>query len=76
MTTKDDREEALSFYYKNATCAQKEWVVSGLNPKESGVDSDILELSELLSKYRESAETRGFLKGLRQVTKSQIKSAP
>ncbi len=76
MITKDDREEALSFYYKNSTIAQKEWVESGLSPKESGVDSDILELTELLSKYREAAENRGFLMGLGKASKSTLKSTP
>ena len=64
--TKEDREEAMRFYFKNLTLEQLDWVES--ESHEASIDKDVIALANLLSEVRNSAETRGFLSGLAAVT--------
>lgn len=65
--TKEDREEAIKFYFHSLTTGQRDWVENGLDQRD--IDPDVISLSELLSEVRHSAETRGFLSGLAAVTR-------
>lgn len=69
--TKEDREEAIKFYFHSLNTIQREWVEAGKHDRE--MDPDVIALAKLLSEVRHSAETRGFLSGLAAVVKSTDK---
>jgi hypothetical protein len=65
--TKEDREEAIRFYFHSLTGIQIDWVEKRLC--EESMDPDVVALARLLSAYRQASETRGFLAGLASVIK-------
>jgi hypothetical protein len=60
--TKEDREEAIRFYFQSLDGMQRDWIDKGLC--EESMDPDAVALAKLLATYRVAAETRGFLAGL------------
>ena len=60
--TKEDREEAIRFYFQSLDGMQRDWIDKGLC--EESMDPDAVALAELLATYRVAAETRGFLAGI------------
>ena len=65
--TREDREVAFDFFCKNPTGSQADWIERGVYSED--IDSDVIDLANLLSSYRNAGETRGFLSGLASVVK-------
>lgn len=65
--TKEDREEAVLFYYSSANDVEKSWIDNGLC--EDVIDHRCVSLSKLLASYRNVSEMRGFLVGISTIMK-------
>lgn len=65
--TKEDREEAILFYFSSVSEPEKKWISDGSD--EESIDHRCVSLAKFLASYRNTAETRGFLVGIATVMK-------
>lgn len=71
LITKEDREEAVRFYFHSLTGLQNDWVERGVC--EESMDPDAVALSGIISKIRRHAYREGFLAGTAALVKSTEK---